>query len=225
MRPATLSKAPRELKNSFGDALNNIDRHSPFQFLRFTREDYNGMGEAVAAIQIDRLMQSLHRTLRVTQGRFLNWDHIQKQDLIILGAPQLNDWTYHNVAGSNFNPEFRRIENTKFLPGEQKQYQTRPEPAANKGTRLTDYGVIKMLTSPYGFNMLLVAGLTSAGTAGAGEFFASLEKMKPVYDRIRAAAPGQPFPANWEVLIRIDVRDNLPVNTSGIALRPAATAR
>ncbi len=214
-------QAPRELRNRFGDALNNTDQHCRFQFLRYTREDYTGMGEAVAAIQVDRLMRSLHRPLRVSQGRFLNWEHVPKQDLILLGAPQINDWTYHNVFASNFNPEFRRIENVKPLPGEQKQYRIHLEPTSNSGKDLTDYGVIKMLTSPYGFRMLLVFGMNSAGTAGAGEFFANPEKMKPVYDRIRAAIAGRSFPQSWEVLLKIDVRDCVPVNTSAIAVRPA----
>ena len=83
-----------------------------------------------------------------------------------------------------------------------------------------DYGAIRMLTSPYGFSTLVIAGIGSAGTAGAGQFFSTPEKMKPVYDRIRAAVPGGTFPANWEVLLRIVIRDELPIQTTAIALRP-----
>ncbi len=218
--PSQTIEAPKELRGRFREAMNNSDRNAPFQFLRYTREDYTGMGEALSALQIDRLMRSLQRTVRVTQGRFLNWEHMPKQDLILLGAPQINDWTYHNVFGSNFNPAFLTIENAKPLPGELKEYRQQSEPGESAGRDLTDYGVIKMLTSPYGFRMLLVFGLNSAGTAGAGDFFTNPEKMKPVYDRIRAASAGQPFPATWEVLIKIEVRDSVPVSTSAVAVRP-----
>ena len=212
--------APKELKTNFDDALNNLDRHRPFHFLRSTREDYTGMGEAVTAFYIGRLMQTLQRPVRLTQGRFLSWDHVQKGDLILLGGPQINDWTYQNIVKANFNFDENGIENVKPLPGEQKEYL----PHANHGA-VTDYGVIRMAASPYGFNMLLMAGCSSSGTAGVGEFFANPEKMKSVYKRMRAAAPGKPFPANWEILIQVNVRDALPVETSAIAIRPASEAR
>ena len=213
--------APPELKNNFDDALNNIDRDLPYKFLRSTREDYTGMGEAVSAFYVGRLMQFLQRPVRLTQGRFLSWDHVQKGDLILLGGPQINDWTYQNATKSTFNFDpAGAIENVNPLPNEQKLYVPHSIPSAKPGAAAIDYGLIKMVTSPYGFNMLLLAGGTSAGTAGVGEFFGSPEKMKVMYNRIRAAAPGKPFPPNWEILIQVNVRDGLPVETSAIAFRP-----
>jgi len=223
--PGHTIPAPRQLQNTFDDALNNMDRNQPFHFLRTTREDYTGMGEAVTAFYIGRLMQSLQRPVRLTQGRFLSWDHVQKGDLILLGGPQINDWTYQNIAKSNFNFGASGIENVNPLPNEQKAYVPHTEPSARPGAAVTDYGVIRMATSPYGFSMLLMAGCSSAGTAGVGEFFANPEKMKAVYNRIRSAASGKPFPANWEVLVQMNVRDALPVETSAIALRPAPAAK
>jgi hypothetical protein len=218
--PGHTIPAPKELKGTFDDALNNMDQNQPFQFLRATREDYTGMGEAVSAFNVGRLMQTLQRPVRLTQGRFLNWDHVQKGDLILLGGPKINDWTYHNIFKSNFNFEDRGIENVKPFPGEQKQYM----PHAGPGSSVTDYGVIQMATSPYGFNMLLMAGCSSAGSAGVGEFFSNPEKMKSVYNRIRAVAHGKAFPTNWEVLVQVNVRDALPVETVAIALRPELAA-
>ncbi len=192
----------------------------------FTKDEYTGTGEATAAFHVGRLMQFMHRRVRLTQARFLNWDHIQQQDLIFLGGPQVNDWTYQNLRRSNFNiASTRLVENQKPLAGEAREYAMRPEPRADARTALTDYGVIKMLTSPEGFQMLLVAGITSAGTAGVGEFFASPEKMKEAYAGISAATRGKPFPANWEVLVKVSVRDNLPVDTAAVAFRPAAAQR
>jgi hypothetical protein len=92
---------------------------------------------------------------------------------------------------------------------------------AAAGSLTIDYGLLKMLTTPYGFRTFLLAGVTSAGTAGVAEFFASPHKMKDVYERIRASAPGKPFPSDWEAVIRISVRDGLPLETAAVALRPA----
>ena len=217
--------APPELKKSFGDALNNIDRDSSFQFLHVTREDYTGMGEALAAFHMGRLLQLIHRPVRLMQGRFLTWDQVQKQNLVLLGSPLINDWTYRNAGVSNFNLAKDGIRNVKPLPGEQPAYLPRRESGAEPGAAITDYGVIKMLTSPYGYNMLLLAGTTSAGTAGVGEFFTNPAKIRAAYERIRAAVPGKAFPPSWEILVKVDVRDGLPVDCSAVAFRPSSTSR
>jgi hypothetical protein len=218
--PGRTILAPKELKTTFGFALRTGDRELPFHFLTMSRGEYTGVGEATAAFHLGRLMHFLRRPVRLTQQRFVNWDHLQKQDLIILGGPQSNDWTYQADIKSEFNflPGF--IENVRPRPGEQKRYPGNSDP----GPDVADYGVIKMLASPYGFRMLLLAGRSSAGTAGVAQFFSDPAKLGPVYNLIHAAAPGRGFPSNWEVLLKITVRDTLPMDTTVVALRPASPA-
>jgi hypothetical protein len=212
----TVIPAPPQLRTTFPEGLNNIDRDLPLHFLQATREDYTGMGEAVAAFHVSRLMQILGHRVRLTQGRFLTWDQVQKQNLILLGSEHINDWTFQNVGKSNFNIDLHGMQNQQPLPGEQAHYVT----ARSQGG-FTDYGVIKRLASPGGVNMVILAGRSSTGTAGVGQFFTDPEKMRPAYERIRAAAPGKPFPSSWEALLKVDVRDGLPVDTTAIAFRPA----
>jgi len=214
-------RAPLELKTSLGFLLRPTEVSFPYQFLSLSRGEYTGMGEAVAAFRLAQLMQSLGRQAHLTQTRFLNWDHVEKQDMVLLGGPSSNDWSYQNDSKSSF--AFvgigDAIEIAKPLPGEQKRYERKGWSTA--GAAEIDYGVIKMLTSPYGFKTLLFAGVTSAGTAGVAEFFSTPQQMAAVHKSIRAAAPGKAFPSDWEVLLRIAVRDNLPVATSAVAVRPA----
>jgi hypothetical protein len=217
--------APPEMKSALAEALNNSDRDLPFQFLHATRDEYTGMGEAIAAYHLGRLMQFLQRPVRLSQGRFLNWDQVQKQDLIVLGAPQINDWTNQNIGRSNFDLGKGVINNLSPLPGEQKEYRVHVEPSNKPGSGTTAYGVIKMLSAPSAPHILVLAGLTSAATAGVGEFFTAPEKMRPVYESIRAATPDKRVPSNWEVLVKVNVRDDLPVETSVVAVRPAAAQK
>jgi hypothetical protein len=212
-------RAPRELKTSLGFLLKPSEMNFPYHFLSVLRENYTGMGEAVAAFRLAQLMQSLGRQVHLTQSRFLNWDHVAKQDLVLLGGPSSNDWSYQSDAKSSFAFVRDAVEIENPLPGEQKRYLAESWSAA--GTAGVEYGIIKMLTSPYGFKTLLFAGVTSAGTAGVAEFFSTPQNMAPVHKSIRAAAPGKAFPSDWEVLLRIAVRDNLPVATSAVAVRPA----
>lgn len=215
-------RAPEELKTTLGSLLRPADRNAPYHVLSIVRDDYTGIGEAVSAFHLGQLMQRLHRPARLTQSRFLNWDHVQKQDLVLLGGPGSNDWTYQNDAKSNFLFVRDVVENAKPMPGERSRYLR--EGGFTAGTASIEYGVLKMLTSPYGFKTLLFAGVTSAGTAGVGEFFTDPQKIAAVHKRIRAVAPGKAFPTDWEMLIRIAVRDGIPLETSAVAVRPAPAA-
>ena|SRR5579884_2662553 len=208
--------APKELKSAFGYAVRSASGDYPFQFLRMTREDYTGMGEAIAAFDMGRLMESLHRPVRLTQSRFLNWEHVPKQDLIVLGGPASNDWTYQNGAQSTFNFEADGIEDRDPRPGEVRHYTAHADPG-NKAA--TEYAVLKMLQSPYGFRTLLLAGTSSTGTAGAAQFFTDPALMTTVWTGLRGGSPK--FPAEWEVLVRVLERDSIPVQVSAVAWRPA----
>jgi hypothetical protein len=220
--PGSLVVAPKELDRTFSSAMNGRDRGMPYHFLRVTREIYTGMGEAMAALQLARLMDVLHRPVHLTQARFLNWDNVQQQDLILLGGPSSNDWTYQVDATSDFVFSGRSVVNLRPLAGEQKQYPA--DAAPRPGGGMAEYGFLQMLTTRHGFKTFVLAGLSGAGTAGVAEFFATPAKMKPVAERIGAAAPGKPFPSDWEVIIRIVVQDDLPVESSVVTVRPVRPA-
>jgi hypothetical protein len=220
--PGTLVPAPKDLERTFSSALNGRDRDMPYHFFRVTSNNYTGVGEAMAAFQLARLMDLLHRPVHLTQARFLNWDNVQEQDLILLGGPSSNGWTYQVDATSDFVFSGRDVANLKPLPGEQKLYKADTATALGAGT--AEYGILKMLTTPHGFKTFVLAGLSGAGTAGVAEFFATPAKIKPLAERIKAAAPGQSFPTDWEAVIRIVVQDGLPVETSAVTIRPVQPA-
>jgi hypothetical protein len=203
---------PNELKSAVAPVLRPTDRNHQFEFFHLTHQGYTGIGEAVAAFQVGRLMDLLGRRVHLTQGRFLNWDHVDKQDLILLGGPQSNDWSYEKDAKSNFGISNDGIVNSKPLTGEQPVYRSDPT---------TDYALVEKLTTPYNFETVLLAGVSSAGTAAAGEFLANPKKMSALYETLRGAAGRKNFPPDWEVLIKVTVRDGLPLESSVVAIRPA----
>jgi hypothetical protein len=204
-------KVPKEAKSAFYPLLKPADSAYPYLFFHVSRQDYTGIGEAVAAFHVGRLMDLLGRRVRLTQGRFLNWDHIQKQDLVVLGGPFSNDWTYEKDAKSNFSIVGSSVVNANPLPGEQASYPRDSN---------TDYALILKLNTPYNFQTVLLAGLSSAGTAAAGEFLANPVKMNAIYQMLKDANHGQGFPSDWEVLLKVAVRDELPLETSVVTIRP-----
>jgi hypothetical protein len=217
--PGSLVPAPKELDRTFSSALNGRDRDMPYHFFRVTGQNYTGTGEAMAALQLARLMDVLRRPVHLTQARFLNWDNVQDQDLILLGGPSSNGWTYQADATSDFVFSGRNVLNLRPLAGEPQQYAAGTAPRPGGG--MMEYGILRMLTTRHGFKTFVLAGLSGAGTAGVAEFFATPAKMKPLAERIAAAAPGKPFPADWGAIIRIVVQDGLPVESSAVTFRPA----
>ena len=188
----------------------------PYHYLALDTTDYTGLGEAESAFNLEKLFTALHHPAQLTEGRFLNWDEAREQHLILLGARHMTPWTQNNLSSANFRWEHNVIYNSRPKSGEQPVYMQEFD-----GRVLVDYGLIWMSQSPSGSRMLVLAGLTSTGTAGVGDFFVDPNQMKAVFDRLKAASPNGSIPANWQVLVRITARDDVPLNVSFVTLRVA----
>jgi hypothetical protein len=219
--PERLLPAPPNLDRFFSAASNGKDGEMPYHVFLLS-QTYTGAGEAMAAVYLSRLMDTLHRPVHVTQARYLNWDRVQEEDLMLLGGPSSNDWTSRIEPRSDFVFSGRSIVNVRPQPGEPKEY--RADDVSGTGGPTAEYGFLKMHTTPSGFRTLLLAGLTGGGTAGVAQFFTSPAKMKPVAERIAAAARGKPFPADWQVVLKITVQDGLPLEITPVTIRPAQNA-
>ncbi len=187
-------------------------------FLHPTDDEYTGMGEAVCAFHLGRLLQTLDRPVHITQARFLTWDKASRDNLIILGLPLMNAWADTNLAAPNFRFVSASWENTQPRAGEKKSYECELE--SRPGERgFTDYGIVFMQPLPNGNRVLLLAAASSYGTLGLGEFFCNPDRMRPVYDALKSRARNKVFPSTYEILIKIRIRDNLPIETSVVAYR------
>jgi hypothetical protein len=208
-------RVPPELEKTLNPSANDVQANYPFHFLTLADQDYTGMGEAVSAFNLGQLMRHIDRPLRLTQARFLNWGAARNVHLILLGAPHLSSWVQESLGQSNFTMEHETITNARPLPGERKAYNR-----SLSGNGFDDYGLIWMARLPSGLRRLLIAGLTSAGTAGVGDFFCDPDRMRPVYDRLRTAASSNgSIPSDWQVLLHIHARENVPLEVSFVSLR------
>ncbi|MGC2400842.1 MAG: hypothetical protein WA510_13710, partial [Acidobacteriaceae bacterium] len=183
-------------------------------FLALDTTDYTGLGEAKTAFHLEKLFDTLDRSPYLTEARFLNWEQARDQHLIFLGAPHMSAWIQNNLAPVAFTMDHDAIRNVHPQPGEQAVYAR-----AFHGKVLEDYGLIWMSRSPSGSQMLVLAGLTSTGTAGVGAFFADPARMKPVFEKLRLVSSNHSIPPNWQVLLRITARDKVPLHVSFITLR------
>lgn len=207
---------PGSLAHQLTDGADDPQANFTHHYLALDKTDYTGLGEAESAFNLEKLFTVLHRPSQLTEGRFLNWDEARDQHLILLGARHMTQWTQTNLAGANFKWEHNVIYNSRPRPGEQAVYKQTFD-----GRVLVDYGLIWMSQSPSGSRMLVLAGLTSTGTAGVGNFFINPVEMRPVFEKLKAASPNGSIPSNWQVLVRITARDDVPLNVSFVALRTA----
>lgn len=200
---------PQHLARQLLSWPNDAQAAFPYYYLASDTTDYTEVGEAQTAFELRRLFDILNRPTQLTEARFLNWEEARNQHLVSLGA-----WTQTSGMPADFEIGRDAIHNTHPKPGEPSLYEPRAD-----GNGGEDYGLIWMSQSASGSRMLVLAGLTSTGTAGVGNFFTDPNQMKPIFQRLKISSPDGSIPANWQVLLRITARDDVPLNVSMVALR------
>jgi len=213
---ATLNNipVPADMATVLNKSANDIQADFPYHHFFVDLTNYTGMGEAKAAFGLARTLEATGRNAELTEERFLNWETARKQPLVILGAPHESKFVQDTLSAANFTIGYDSIRNLHPRPGEQTEYSK-----THNGDVIEDYGLIWMTESPSRTRILVLAGLSSAGTAGVGEFFSDPERMKPVYQQLRAAAGSDTFPDSWQVLLRIEARQDVPVSVTPVAVR------
>jgi hypothetical protein len=205
---------PSDMAAVLDKTANDNQASFPYHHFFVDTSNYTGLGEATAAFGLARLLQATGRNAQLTEERFLNWEAARQEQLVILGAPHESKFVQSTLSAANFTIGYDSIHNAHPLAGEQPDYsKTRTSDV------LEDYGLIWMTKSPSGTRILVLAGLSSAGTAGVGEFFSDPQRMWPVYQQLRAAAGSSVFPESWQVLLRIEARQDVPVNVTPVAIR------
>jgi len=205
---------PANMASVLNKSANDIQANFPYHHFFVDTTAYTGIGEAKAAFGLARTLEATGRKAELTEERFLNWESARQAPLVILGAPHESKFVQDTLSAANFRIDYDSIHNLHPLPGEQPDYSR-----SRHGDVLEDYGLIWMTQSPSGTRILVLAGLSSPGTAGVGEFFSDPERMKPVYQQLRAAAGSDHFPDSWQVLLRIQARQDVPVNVTPVAVR------
>jgi hypothetical protein len=205
---------PADMAAVLNKTANDNQADFPYHHFFVDVSNYTGIGEAKAAFELARTLEATGRKAELTEERFLNWETARREPLVILGAPHESKFVQDTLSDANFTILYNSIHNSHPLPGERTEYFK-----TQNGDVIEDYGLIWMTQSPSGTRVLVLAGLSSPGTAGVGEFFNDPERMRPVYQQLRAAAGSDHFPDSWQVLLRIQARQDVPVSVTPVAVR------
>jgi hypothetical protein len=207
---------PAEWREKLRPAVNRADLPLPYHVLQIKENDYTGLGDATGCFHLGRLLNTLRRPANVTQARFLSWDSAMRHTLIILGSPHTNDWAHGNVPDHSFRIVKMGITNQHPRPGELELY---PCVWDETGNAVSDYGLIWAWRTPSGSRVLVLAGPSSASTGAMAARFSDPDEFRPLYERMGSDSPDGSSPSNWQMLFKVDVRDNLPVRTTYVTHR------
>lgn len=200
-------------------------RLPPGGYLYFAPAKSQGkMGEAIGAVRLADLFARAGVAVRTTQSRFLTWEDLRSQNLILLGHNEANAWvdplleSYPFRLTATRGARQRAIVNTQPRPGEPREYFIAYSDAS--GDRAEEFALVSMLPGVDGRRkLLLVNGLNTQATQAAIEYLTSASRLSELIPMLRRQAPGHSGPWHFQLVLRTEVRDKVPTRASPVALR------
>jgi hypothetical protein len=182
------------------------------------------MGEAIAAVHLAALLTKARVTVRSTQSRFLSWEDIRKENLILLGHNEANKWLDPLLKDQPFRlaetsgSEQRGIVNTRPQPGELKEFHIAYSQSENDADR--EYALVSMISGVDGKHRLLtISGLNTQATQIATEYLTSETGSQELLSRLRKDSPNHRGPWHFQAVLRTEVYDKVPTRATLIAVR------
>lgn len=200
-------------------------RLPPGGYLYFAPAKSQGkMGEAIGAVHLAILFARAGLPVRTTQSRFLTWEDLRSQNLILLGHNEANTWVdpllepYPFRLTATRGARQRAIVNSQPARGEAKEYFIAYSDAS--GDRAEEYALVSMLPGVDGRRkLLLVNGLNTQATQAAIEYLTSPARLAELVQALRRQTPDHRGPWCFQLVLRTEVRDKVPTKAAPVALR------
>lgn len=178
------------------------------------------MGEALAGVTLTSFFRQAGLPVRASQSRFLNWETLRQENVILLGHSDSNRWVEPVLRNAPFTlaptdqSRAARIVNRK-PQGEERAEYTPALPRTSKS-----YALVSMLAGVDGrHQVLVIGGLDNSSTTAAAEYLAAADSAKELVRNLRAAAPRHTGPWHFQAILETDVRDTVAVKAVLLVLR------
>jgi len=177
---------------------------------------HTGIGEAEAIHRLAGVAERLQLPLQLKRAGLADWDEVVNVNVVYLGGPAANPHVAELAVDANFvfeqdEREAYVIRNTAPREGEQEVY-------SSTFPLERDYGLARLVEGFRGDQWVLVlAGLTTFGTAAAGELVCEPEQLREVWRSLGVAASDELSP--FECVVEVDVKDNVALESRPIACR------
>ncbi|HWB84932.1 MAG TPA: hypothetical protein VG675_12375 [Bryobacteraceae bacterium] len=173
-------------------------------------------GEADAAFQLGRLLATRRPDILLTHSRMLSWQQASEDELIFVGPPKFNNQLDQLPAATDIVVEPRGIRNLKPRPGEPAFLEDRYE--VGQQFNGETYALISVLPGLSGVGQVLILG----GNASPAAYAAAQWLTQPDFARklvYRLRLPNGRLPRNYQVVLRVQFRDGIPLESSCVLQR------
>lgn len=181
------------------------------------------MGEAFAAVSLASFFTQAGVPLRATQSRFVTWEDLTRENMIMLGHNEANPWLdrilgeYPIQLTATRSDKQRAIVNSQAPPGSAPEYHIKYGGKAIVSTE--EYALISMLPGVNGRRrLLLINGLNTQATQIAAEYMISLESTRELLKELRKKSPTHTGEWYFQAVIKTEVRDHVPTRAALVEL-------
>ena len=180
-------------------------------------DSFTGVGDVLAATAVSSAITRAGGQPSLKRGRLLSTYDLDTHNVVFIGSPFVNEVLNDLPGKTRF--VFKRgahlwqghIDDLTPAAGKPRSYSV--ERSADTGVLLTDYAVVSCLR---GLNqnreILMVAGLTTSGTAAAAQFLTSSEGLADMSRLLRRSEKDKRgWPKYFEFLIKAQLSHGLDV--------------
>jgi|ERR1041384_805787 hypothetical protein len=187
--------------------------------------DYTGVGEAIGMQRVADLFRSAGKSITLKQSRTVSAEDMKTYNVISLGSVWANDWSGKLPIKEDFNYSVNAtIVNTSPAPGEEQEYK--PRFNERTGDLIEDYGLITVKPGVTDETTLMIlAGIKSEGTQAAAEFVTKKEYLNILNQRLQQLSGLTGPPKYYQVLIRADVDNGIPITAYILAIHKLEVTR
>jgi hypothetical protein len=199
------------------------DEKGPF----FYFDSYTGSGELAAAARIAQFLTSYGQTFLIKRSRIVSYEDVKNQNVIFLGGTGQNlilrnlpipQELVFQSAPADEVPMGSSIRDLNPSPGHPASYSLQLNPTT--GAIQVEYGLVDLLPGvSAGHVVLVLGGITTLGTQAAADFVTS-ERNLALLEQMRAAlTPSISRSAYLQAVLRVEVRDGVPLEVKCILVR------
>ncbi len=173
------------------------------------KDVYITIGDLSANVSVAKFLASHHRRFNLRLGGDVAFGDLRASPSILVGAFN-NRWTLRLTNGLRY--EFHNGNAIENHSVHKKQWTITYSP---DGQVVTDYGLIaRLVNSPTGKSLIVVAGIGESGTRAAAEFITHDRDLQKVVNKLPADWPRK----NIELILRVTVVNNIPTHSSIVAI-------
>jgi len=226
-KPVTLGIVPGRMKASPAEDANfrRAFSLSPEGYIYLTPSaEQTKMGEAMSGVYLASLLTTGNTPVSSTESRFINWQTLRSENLIIFGYSENNEWIDPLLAQYPFHvlrtegDRLRCVLNTQPAAGEPSEFRMHISRDPDDPTR--DYALVSMLPGVDGVHqLLLINGLDSECTREATGYLTDPASVRTLLARMRRTSPHHAGAWRFQMVLDTEIRDKVPTRSSIAALR------